>query len=102
MYRLLLLLIIGWCTSFVYAEDDVYFVGGAKHVSSPTTGEPMDNRNELSYDMPYVGIKYHKKSWDMNFQFNVGHMLNDDDINGDNPRTEFIIEKQWNINRLFQ
>ena len=105
MRKLLLLwcfFVVGWWTGAAYAEDDVYLIAGAKHLSSPTTGNPMDDRDELSYDMPYVGIKYHKKSWDMNFQFNMGHMLNADDIDGDNPRVEFTIEKQWNINRLFQ
>jgi hypothetical protein len=100
MHRLLLILLL--IAPVVHAEDDLYFVGGAKHVSSPTTGSPMDNRDELSYDMPYVGIKYHKKSWDMNFQLNVGHMIDVDEVNGDNPRTEFIIEKQFNINSLFE
>jgi hypothetical protein len=100
MHKFLLLCLIAG-TSVVSAEDDVYFIAGAKHLSSPTTGNPMDDRDELSYDMPYAGIKYHKKSWDMNFQFNMGHMINADDIDGDNPRVEFIIEKQWNINRFF-
>ena len=100
MHRLLLILLL--IAPSVHAEDDVYLVGGLKHLSSPTTGAPANSREELAYDMPYVGIKYHKKDWDMNIQFNIGHMIQSDDINGDNPRTEFIIEKQFNINSLFK
>ena len=101
MYKLLVIMFLV-VPYTVNAEDDVYFVGGFKHLSSPTTAAPIDNRDEVAYDMPYIGIKYHKKSWDMNFQFNVGHMIQGDELAGDNPRTEFIVEKQFNINSLFK
>ncbi len=100
MHKFILVLLL--LSPVAYAEDDVYLVGGFKHLSSPTTGEPLDNRDEVAYDMPYIGIKYHKESWDMNFQINVGHMIQGDELSGDNPRTEFIIEKQFNINSLFK
>ena len=47
--------------------------------------------------MPYVGVKYHKADWDMNFQFDVGHVIQDTEMDGHNPRFEFRIEKQFRI-----
>lgn len=78
-------------------QDEVYLLVGIEHLSSPTNGEPFNNKQETSIDMPYVGIKYHKASWDMSFQFDVGHVIQDTEIHGHNPRFEFRIEKQFRI-----
>ena len=79
------------------SQDEVYLLFGIEHLSSPTDGEPFNDKREASIDMPYVGIKYHKASWDMNFQFDVGHVIQDTEMDGHNPRFEFRIEKQFRI-----
>ena len=78
-------------------NDHVYLLVGIEHTSSPMNGRPVNNDEESSYDMPYVGVKYYKQSWDMNFQFDVAHIIQDDELYGDNPRFQFTIEKQFRI-----
>ena len=79
------------------SQDEVYLLVGIEHLSSPTDGVPFNNKQETSIDMPYVGVKYHKASWDMNFQFDVGHVIQDTEMDGHNPRFEFRVEKQFRI-----
>ncbi len=98
MYKIMLvaaLLLISQATQAT--QDEVYLLVGIEHLSSPTDGEPFNKKQETAVDMPYVGIKYHKASWDMNFQFDVGHVLQNNEIDGHNPRFEFRIEKQFRI-----
>lgn len=77
--------------------DDLYAVVGIEHTSSPMNGTPVNDREESSYDMPYVGLKYYKQTWDMTFQFDVGHVIQHDELHGDNPRFQFTVEKQFKI-----
>ena len=79
------------------SQDEVYLLVGIEHLSSPTDGVPFNNKQETSVDMPYVGVKYHNVKWDMNFQFDVGHVIQDTEMDGHNPRFEFRIEKQFRI-----
>ena len=60
-------------------------------------GTPVSGREERSYGMPYVGLEYHKQTWDMTFRFVVGHEIQDDELHGDNPRFQFTVEKQFKI-----
>ena len=95
MYKIVLiaaLLLISQAT-----QAEVYLLVGIEHLSSPTDGEPFNKKQETAIDMPYVGIKYHKANWDMNFQFDVGHVLQNNEVDGHNPRFEFRIEKQFRI-----
>lgn len=98
MFKILIVTILLLFSHVVHSsQDEVYLLVGIEHLSSPTDGEPFNNKQETSIDMPYVGIKYHKASWDMNFQFDVGHVIQDTEIHGHNPRFEFRIEKQFRI-----
>lgn len=81
----------------VYGEDRVYIVVGVEHTSSPMNGTPANSKQETAFDMPYVGVKYYKHTWDMNIQFDVGHIIQSNEMSGSNPRFQFTIEKQFRI-----
>ena len=86
-----------FCNAAYGSPDEVHLLVGIEHLSSPTDGVPFNNKQETSVDMPYIGIKYHRVDWDMNFQFEVGHVIQETEMDGHNPRFEFRIEKQFRI-----
>lgn len=98
MFKIVLVMLLVLFSHAAHASpDETYLLVGIEHFSSPTDGVPFNNKQETSVDMPYVGVKYHKADWDMNFQFDVGHVIQDTEMDGHNPRFEFRIEKQFRI-----
>ena len=98
MFKIVLVMLLVLFGHTVQAsQDEMYLLVGIEHLSSPTDGVPFNNKQETSVDMPYVGVKYHKAEWDVNFQFDIGHVIQDTEMGGHNPRFEFRIEKQFRI-----
>ena len=79
--------------------DEVYLTAGFNHLSAIQTGQPANDKPETAYDSPFIGIEYHKTSWDMVFESEIIHILQDDELHGNNPRIQFSIKKRW---RIFQ
>ena len=79
--------------------DEVYLTTGLNHLSAIQTGRPANDKPETAYDAPFVGIEYHKTSWDMTFETELVHILQDEELAGNNPRINFRITKRW---RIFQ
>ena len=94
-YTLLTLLIF---SSALFA-DEVYLTAGLSHLSALQTGAPVNDKEETAYDAPFVGIEYHKTSWDMVFETELIHIIQDEEIHGSNPRIQFTIKKRF---RIFQ
>ena len=91
-----LFLIITLFTTTVNAEE-LNLVLGVEHLSSPTHGFPVNNKQESSVDMAYVGLRYSVKSW--NFEVDVAHAFDDDhtELHGQNPRAIFRVEREFTI-----
>jgi hypothetical protein len=90
-----LLLIIALFTTTVNAEE-LNLVLGVEHLSSPTHGFPVNNKQESSVDMAYLGLRYSVKSW--NLEVDIGHAFDDkQDLHGQNPRAIFRIEREFTI-----
>ena len=83
-------------TSFA---DEVYATAGFSHLSALQTGRPVNDKKETAYDAPFIGIEYHKTSWDMVFETELVHIIQDDEIHGSNPRINFSIKNRF---RIFQ
>ena len=79
--------------------DEVYLTAGFNHLSAVQTGRPANDKPETAYDAPFVGIEYHKTSWDMTFETELVHILQDEELPGNNPRIQFTVKKRW---RIFQ
>ena len=79
--------------------DEVYLTAGFSHLSAIQTGPPVNDKPETAYDAPFVGIEYYKKSWDVTFESELVHILQDDEIHGNNPRIQFTVKKRF---RIFQ
>ena len=79
--------------------DEVYLTAGFSHLSALQTGPPANDKPEMAYDAPFIGIEYHKTSWDMVFETRVSHIIQDDEIDGSNPRISFEVKKRF---RIFQ
>ncbi len=79
--------------------DEVYATIGLNHFSAVQTGPPANNKEELAYDAPFIGIEYHKTDWDMVFESRLIHIIQDDEMHGSNPRISFEIKKRF---RIFQ
>ena len=94
-YTPLILLIAAHAT----IADEVYLTAGFNHLSAIQTGAPANNKEETAYDAPFVGIEYHKTSWDMVFESELVHIIQDDEIHGSNPRIQFTVKKRF---RIFQ
>ena len=77
--------------------DEVYLTAGFSHLSAIQTGPPVNDKPETAYDAPFIGIEYHKTSWDMVFESELVHVIQDDEIHGNNPRIQFTIKKRWSI-----
>ena len=91
-----LLLIITLFTTTVNSEE-LNLVLGVEHLSSPTHGVPLNNKEETSVDMAYLGLRYSIKSW--NFEVDVAHAFDDDhkELHGQNPRTILRVEREFTI-----
>ena len=91
-----LLLIITLFTTTVNSEE-LNLVLGVEHLSSPTHGVPLNNKEETSVDMAYLGLRYSVKSW--NFEVDVAHAFDDDhkELHGQNPRTILRVEREFTI-----
>ena len=72
---------------------------GLNHLSAIQTGQPANDKLETAYDAPFVGIEYHKTSWDMVFESELIHIIQDEEMHGSNPRIQFTIKKRF---RIFQ
>ena len=83
----------------VTLADEVYLTAGFSHLSAIQTGAPANDKEETAYDAPFVGIEYHKTSWDMVFESELVHIIQDDEIHGSNPRIQFTVKKRF---RIFQ
>ena len=92
----LLTLLIAAPASFA---DEVYLTAGFSHLSAIQTGAPANDKEETAYDAPFIGIEYHKTSWDMVFETELVHIIQDDELPGNNPRIEFTVKKRF---RIFQ
>ena len=79
--------------------DEVYLTAGFSHLSAIQTGAPANDKEETAYDAPFVGIEYHKTSWDMVFETRLIHIIQDEEMAGSNPRISFEIKKRF---RIFQ
>ena len=79
--------------------DEVYLTAGISHLSAIQTGAPVNNKEETAYDAPFIGIEYHKSSWDMVFETELIHIIQDEEIHGNNPRIQFRVTKRF---RIFQ
>ena len=94
--RILLLLLL--LTPLSHA-DEVYLTAGLSHLSAIQTGFPANNKEETAYDAPFIGIEYHKTDWDLSFETELIHIIQDDELQGNNPRIQFTIKKRF---RIFQ
>ena len=79
--------------------DEVYLTAGFSHLSALQTGAPSNSKEETAYDAPFIGIEYHKTSWDMVFESQLVHIIQDEEMAGSNPRIEFTVKKRF---RIFQ
>ena len=79
--------------------DEVYLTAGFNHLSALQTGAPANDKEETAYDAPFIGIEYHKTSWDMVIETELAHIIQDDELPGSNPRIQFSIKKRF---RIFQ
>ena len=95
-YTLLALSLVLSTTSMA---DEVYATIGLNHFSAVQTGPPMNDKRELAYDAPFVGIEYHKTDWDMVFETQLVHIIQDEEMHGSNPRISFTVKKRF---RIFQ
>ena len=77
--------------------DEVYLTAGYSHLSALQTGTPVNNKEETAYDAPFIGIEYHKTDWDMVFETELIHIIQDEEIHGNNPRIQFTIKKRFRI-----
>ena len=93
------LLALSLVLSTTSVADEVYLTAGFSHLSALQTGAPANSKEETAYDAPFVGIEYHKTSWDVVFESELVHIIQDEEIHGSNPRIEFTIKKRF---RIFQ
>ena len=98
MIRIILLSLL-ILSAHVSLADEVYLTAGLSHLSALQTGAPVNDKEETAYDAPFVGIEYHKTSWDMVFETELIHIIQDEEIHGSNPRIQFTIKKRF---RIFQ
>ena len=80
-------------------SDEVYLTAGYSHLSAIQTGFPLNNKPETAYDAPFIGIEYHKTDWDLTFETELIHILQDNEMQGNNPRIQFTVKKRF---RIFQ
>ena len=79
--------------------DEVYLTAGFSHLSAIQTGPPSNSKEEMAYDAPFIGIEYHKTNWDMVFESQLIHIIQDEEMHGSNPRIQFTVKKRF---RIFQ
>ena len=92
--RILLLLLL---LSPLTLADEVYLTAGYSHLSAIQTGFPLNNKEETAFDAPFIGIEYYKTNWDLTFETELIHILQDDELAGNNPRIQFTIKKRFRI-----
>ena len=99
MKLLKILLLILTLAAPATIADEVYLTAGFSHLSAIQTGPPANSKEEMAYDAPFIGIEYHKTSWDMVFETELVHIIQDEEIHGSNPRIQFTVKKRF---RVFQ